>query len=72
MKISIFINFLALSCISFAYRIPNYEIEKLKTKRSGISDDCKYISSLLWQKEKTYDCCNHERITCKNGHITEL
>jgi len=74
MKIFNFINFLILSCTSFAYKLPisNNEIEKVKTKRSEISDDCKYIDSLLWQKEELYDCCNHDKITCKNGHITEL
>jgi len=74
MKIFILISFLVLSYITFAYKIPNLhnETERVKTKRSEISDECKYINYSLWKKDESYNCCDYYGITCENGHITKL
>ena len=42
-----------------------------KSKRAELSDECKYINSILGEDE-SYNCCNNYIITCENGHITEL
>ena len=42
-----------------------------KSKRDETSDECKYINSWI-EKDESYNCCNHNRITCENGHITEM
>ena len=44
-----------------------------KSKRAGISDECKYINSMLGKVE-SYNCCNfnYGEIECQNGHITRM
>jgi len=42
-----------------------------KSKRAGISDECKYINSWLGEDD-SYNCCNNDEITCENSHITQM
>jgi len=46
-------------------------VVNLKSKRDEVSDECKYINSMLG-KDESYDCCKHSGIYCENGHITEM
>ncbi|KAL6628820.1 L domain-like protein [Neocallimastix californiae] len=46
-------------------------IDNTNNNGIGIDEECKIINSLLGENE-SYNCCNHQRITCEDNHITEI
>jgi len=40
-------------------------------KRDGVNEECKFVNSLLNEKED-YDCCKNSKITCENNYITKM
>jgi len=40
-------------------------------KRDGVNEECKFVNSLLKEKED-YDCCKNTKITCENNYITKI
>jgi len=56
--------FLVVSCTAFAKNTP-------KSKRDEISDDCKYVNSMVG-KDETYNCCEDNRFDCQEGRVTRM
>eukprot|EP00833_Pecoramyces_ruminatium_P013928 jgi/Orpsp1_1/1187960/evm.model.d7180000061483.1 len=74
--------FIVKNILAQEYQIHNYNLNEyennivnnnnygIKGKRDFAVEECSHINGLLGELN-SFNCCDHEKITCKNNHIIE-